>query len=124
MTGKYKLGEPLPKNSRAADDRISSFINGSLTKENLLIVEELKLIADDLHMSTAQLVLTWCLRLSEISSTIIGATSISPIEDNRKASGLKIPAAGLEKIDDLLKNKVRSRGSIKRKSQLLIFEDS
>ncbi len=110
LTGKYKLGGPLPEHSRAADDRISGFIHGKLTKENLLIVEELKSIASNLHISMAQLALAWCLRIPEISSTIIGATTIAHIEANIKASGLKIPNEFLTKIDDLLKSKVASRG--------------
>jgi voltage-dependent potassium channel beta subunit len=106
LTGKYKAGEPIPENSRAADERVSGFIQGSLTRENLLIVEQLKLIAAELHITMPQLALAWCLRYPEISSTIIGATSIAHIDDNKKASGIKIPAEVLANIDDILNNKV------------------
>ncbi len=108
LTGKYAIDKPLPEHSRAADNRLSGFIRQSLTRENLLLVEELKAIANELNISMVQLALAWCLRLPEISSTIIGATSINHIEDNQKASGLKIPREVLDRISDFLNNRVMS----------------
>ncbi len=110
LTSKYKLGQAPPEHSRAADGSTSGFIHDKLTEENLLMVEELKALANELHLSVPQLALAWCLRLPEITSTIIGATSIAHIEDNRKASGVKIPDEILTKIDQLLKGKVASHG--------------
>jgi voltage-dependent potassium channel beta subunit len=102
LTGKYKADQPVPKNSRAADNTIPGFMRGTLTAENLRIVEQLREIANQLQVSMAQLALCWCLRLPEISSTITGATKITHIEDNIQASGLKIPEETWKIIDNLL----------------------
>jgi len=109
LTGKYSVDKPIPENSRAADSQSSGFMRSTLTKENLLLVEQLKSIANHLNISMAQLALAWCLRLPEISSTIIGSKSIGHIEANKTASGLKIPLEIWAQIDNVLNNKVISR---------------
>jgi len=96
LTGKYSAGKSIPKDSRAADARYSGFMRNTLTEENLYIVEQLKSIAKQLEISIAQLALAWCLRLSEISSAIIGATKIAHIEDNIKGSVRWTPLFGPE----------------------------
>jgi voltage-dependent potassium channel beta subunit len=108
LTGKYRAAQPYPQDSRAANDHINAFMLHMLNRENLELVERLKMIAQDLGMSMSQLALAWCLRLSGISSVIIGATKTAQIEDNIKASGKKLPEAVIQKIDDLLKVPVRS----------------
>jgi voltage-dependent potassium channel beta subunit len=108
LTGKYSIGKPVPKDSRAADNKYSGFMRNTLTEENLHIVEQLKSIAKQLNISLAQLAIAWCLRLPEISSAIIGATKISHIEDNIGGSGLKLPSEILHAIDELLVAKVIS----------------
>lgn len=109
LTGKYKLGQPIPEDSRAAHELDSQFMHSTLTEENLFVVEELKTIADALKLTMPQLALAWCLRLSSISSTIIGATKIDHIKDNIKASGCQIPSDILHRIDELLKSKIKKR---------------
>ncbi len=108
LTGKYRANQPIPKNSRGADDTVSGFMRGTLTAEHLQIVEHLTEIAAKLQVSMAQLALAWCLRLPEISCTITGATKIAHIEDNIQASGLKIPDEIWQIIDNLLMVKVAS----------------
>lgn len=106
LTGKYGVGKPIPKDCRAADPKYSGFMRNTLTEENLYIVEQLKSVAKQLEISLAQLALAWVLRLPEISSAIIGATKIAHIEENIKASGLKIPDQVWRSVDDLIAAKV------------------
>jgi aryl-alcohol dehydrogenase-like predicted oxidoreductase len=50
-------------------------------------------------MSMAQLALAWCLRESAVSSVIVGVTRANQLEDNAKASGMRLPPEILEQID-------------------------
>ncbi|MBX9724384.1 MAG: aldo/keto reductase family protein [Candidatus Obscuribacterales bacterium] len=104
LTGKYESGKNFPKDSRGADDRTNVFMLGNnLTSDaNLQKARELKSIASDLNLSSAQLALAWCLRLKEVSSVICGATQIYQIDDNVKASGVKLSQDILDKIEGIL----------------------
>ncbi len=104
LTGKYESGKTFPKDSRGADDRTNVFMLGNnLTSDaNLQKARELKTIAQDLNVSSAQLALAWCLRLKEVSSVICGATQNYQIDDNVKASGLKLSEEVLDKIEGIL----------------------
>lgn len=108
LTGKYKPSQPYPQDSRAADDRVNGFMLPLMNREILTSIEKLKPIADELNMSMSQLALAWCLRLSDVSSVIIGATKTSQIEDNIKASGKQLSSDVLNRIDNLSKNLVRA----------------
>lgn len=104
LTGKYKPGQEFPKDSRAADDRVNMFIKGrNLTSDDILKqVEELSAVASDLGITMAQFALAWCLRLDGISSVICGATKTEQIDDNIKASGVKLSDEVIDKVDSIL----------------------
>lgn len=103
LTGKYKVGEPIPKDSRAANDLMNVFIDRLLTEPILNAVEKLKPLAAGENLSMAQLALAWVLRDERISSAIIGATRPEQVEDNAAASGVKLSAETLTAIDEILK---------------------
>jgi voltage-dependent potassium channel beta subunit len=105
LTGKYKPGQPPPPGTRAADPRSNAFMmNRRVMSDEILVqVERLSAIAGDLGISMAQLALAWCLRLPDISSVIIGATKTSQLDDNIKASGIKLPQDICDRIDQILK---------------------
>jgi aryl-alcohol dehydrogenase-like predicted oxidoreductase len=103
LTGKYKPGQPLPADSRAADPRQNMFLNGGKLDNNVLEkVAKLEPIARGLGLSMAQLALAWCLRLKNMSSVIVGASRPSQVEDNAKASGVTLSAETLKAIDQAL----------------------
>jgi aryl-alcohol dehydrogenase-like predicted oxidoreductase len=103
LTGKYVPGQPPPPGSRAANDEMNLFMEtaGRHYRSDFLLeaVEELKPIAADLGLTMAQMALAWVLRRPEVSSAIIGASRPEQIADNVKASGVKLPAEVLERID-------------------------
>jgi aryl-alcohol dehydrogenase-like predicted oxidoreductase len=107
LTGKYKSDESLPADSRGADSRVNSFMLGNLNKETLVLVEKLSKLAAEAGLTMPQMALAWCLRLSEITSVIIGATKPSQIDDNLLAAGTKLDDALLKKVDDLLSVGIR-----------------
>ncbi|MBI4532780.1 MAG: aldo/keto reductase family protein [Candidatus Melainabacteria bacterium] len=105
LTGKYKPRQVPPPDSRAADDESNMFMlhRDLLSDETLAHVEQLALISNESGLAMAQLALAWCLRLSEVSSVITGATKPSQISQNVKASGLRLSGEALQQIDAILK---------------------
>ncbi len=102
LTGKYKAGQPIPQDSRAANDKMNVFIDRLLTPEILAAVGKLKPIAASENLSMAQLALTWVLRDERVSSAIIGATKPEQVSDNAAASGVDLSAETLAAIDKIL----------------------
>jgi voltage-dependent potassium channel beta subunit len=100
LTGKYRRGE-RPAASRAADDQRNHSIGAYLGAGELRCVEELQPLACELGISLAQLALAWCLRTPAVASVIVGATRREQLEENSKASGMKLPAEVLRRIDEI-----------------------
>jgi aryl-alcohol dehydrogenase-like predicted oxidoreductase len=103
LSGKYKPGQPLPSDSRAADPAQNMFLGRGQLDENVLTrVQKLVPIADELGLSMPQLALAWCLRLKNISSVIIGASRPDQVRDNAAASGVTLSADIISQIDQVL----------------------
>jgi aryl-alcohol dehydrogenase-like predicted oxidoreductase len=102
LTGKYRAGQPIPTDSRAADDSMNTFIDRLLTEPILNAVERLKPIAAAENLSMAQLALAWVLRDERVSSAIIGATKPEQVADNAAASGVTLSTETLRVIDEIL----------------------
>jgi aryl-alcohol dehydrogenase-like predicted oxidoreductase len=101
LTGKYLPGQPVPENSRAANDKVNSFIQKLLTDEVLTKVQELKPIAEELGVTMAQFALAWVLQNRNVSSAIVGATTPDQIKSNLGAVGVEIPAEVMAKVTDI-----------------------
>ncbi|QGV66298.1 aldo/keto reductase family protein [Clavibacter nebraskensis] len=103
LTGKYKPGQDLPQGSRATDDKGGAdMIKRYMNDDVLSRVQELQPIADELDLSLAQLAVAWVLQNDNVASAIIGASRPEQVHENVKASGVKIPAELLTRIDDAL----------------------
>ncbi|MDQ3322707.1 MAG: aldo/keto reductase family protein [Acidobacteriota bacterium] len=102
LTGKYKAGQDVPQDSRAANDKMNVFIDRLLTPEILEAVEKLKPVASAENLSMAQMALAWVLRDERVSSAIIGATKPEQVADNAAASGVKLSEETLAAIDKTL----------------------
>ncbi len=102
LTGKYKPGQPIPTQSRAANNTTNQWITSYLNDEVLTCVMELESIAKELDLQLSQLALAWVLRQPGVSSAIIGASRPEQVEENAKASGYKIPEAALNEIETVL----------------------
>ncbi len=103
LTGKYKPGQEVPSDSRAADPSQNMFLNrGKLDQGVLERVQKLEPIAQRLDLSLAQLALAWCLRKPILSSVIIGASRPAQVDDNAKASGVILDEETLREIDEAL----------------------
>jgi len=103
LTGKYKPGEQPPEGSRATDQAGgANMIKRWLDDDILRRVQQLQPIADELGLSMAQLAIAWVLQNDNVASAIVGASRPEQVVDNVKASGVKIEAAVLKQIDDIL----------------------
>jgi aryl-alcohol dehydrogenase-like predicted oxidoreductase len=102
LTGKYAPGRPPPPDSRAASERMGAFIQKRMGEEVLARVERLRPLAADLGVTLAQLALAWVLRRPEVSSAIVGATRPEQVEENARASGVRLGPAVLARIDAAL----------------------
>ena len=108
LTGKYNKG--IPKNSRL------SLPNYKFLKEQLESVEGrervnkvllLTKIANDLGISMAQLSLAWCLKNKNVSTVILGATSVKQLKENLYSSKIQkeLNKTVMDKIEKILNNK-------------------
>lgn len=102
LTGKYKPGTEIPKDSRAADPNSNMFILNNLNNETLIKVQKLDNLAKEMGISLSQLALAWTLRIDNVASAIIGASKASQVEENVKASGIKLSKEIEQKIEDIL----------------------
>ncbi len=102
LSGKYLPGQPLPEGSRATSEAGSGFIQRMLKDDVLEAVQQLRPIAADLGLTMPQLALAWVLQNDNVSSAIMGATRPEQVYDNVKASGVRIEADVMARIDAVL----------------------
>jgi len=100
LTGKYKPGESRPEGSRGTHG--SGIRAAYLSDETLTAVQNLKPIADELGISMATLALAWVLNNENVAAAITGATKPEQVRENVKASGVKLDADTIQRIDEIL----------------------
>ena len=93
LTDRYIDGT-VPADSRAANGRWIDSTN--ITEDYLARVRALNHIANDRGESLAQLALTWVLRHPQVSSALIGASSVAQLENN--VGALAKPPLSAEEI--------------------------
>jgi L-glyceraldehyde 3-phosphate reductase len=98
LTNRYLKG--IPADSRAAEGR---WINADNVNETYLErAKALNEIAKSRGQSLAQLALTWVLRVPEVTSALIGASSVAQLEDSfAAASATPLTADELAAIEPL-----------------------
>lgn len=105
LTGKYKPGQAPPAGSRATDEAGARTISRFMNDETLAKVEKLGQLAAEAGLTLPEMALAWVLRQPGVSSAIVGASRPEQVEQNVKASGIKLDADLLEKIEEVLDNK-------------------
>jgi aryl-alcohol dehydrogenase-like predicted oxidoreductase len=102
LTGKYRVGQAPPPDSRAASSEMNVAMGNILTDERLEAVDRLRPVAEQAGVSLPELALAWVLRRTELASAIIGATRPEQVFANAKASGIELTPDTLAAIDDAL----------------------
>ncbi|RIJ77206.1 L-glyceraldehyde 3-phosphate reductase [Nakamurella silvestris] len=101
LTDRYLNG--IPEGSRAA--RPGSLSQSLLTDEALGQIRALNDLAADRGQSLAQLALSWALRDQRVTSVLIGASSVTQLEDNVAAvQNLEFTDEELTRIDRYAKD--------------------
>ena len=99
LTGKYNDG--LPAGSRAAT---TNWLKKDLNAENIEKVRKLSALASELGVTVGQLALAWILRLPQISCVLTGATDPKQVDENIKATDIRLDADALDRIETILGN--------------------
>jgi aryl-alcohol dehydrogenase-like predicted oxidoreductase len=121
LTTKY-AGGAVPEGSRGAG-KFAHFLTGekALTPENIAAAERLAAwTAKRGGPTPAQVALAWVLRRPEVSSAIIGATSVAQLEENVKALEVQLSAAEWKEVEAAIAGKPvksASRGAAKPKGK-------
>lgn len=117
LSGKYLPGQPPPAGSRATDEKGgANFVKRFMTDDVLTRVQALRPIADELELTTAQLAIAWVLQNDNVAAALIGASRPEQVAENVKASGVRIPAELMARIDEVLGEAVTSDAALVAKS--------
>ena len=108
LTGKYKPGEKVPADSRAANKTMNRFIKQWLGDDTLEAVQRLVPVADEAGITMSQLALAWVLQRPNISAVIVGASRPEQVNENVKAAEVQLTGDTLAAIDEALRTAVVS----------------
>ncbi len=101
LSGKYS-GGVIPKDSRAAHDKMGSFMRDSVADKTLLAkVDKFKAYAESLGVSASQLALAWCLRKTNITSAITSASRPEQVIENCAAADIEFTLDFDKKIQEI-----------------------
>jgi voltage-dependent potassium channel beta subunit len=99
LTGKYRKGESVPADSRAASKNWSE---DKLTESLLSKVELLSGVAKELDIQVSQLALAWILRQPNVASALVGASRPEQVSENCAASGIVLTEEVLKAVEAIL----------------------
>ncbi len=104
LTGKYNDG--IPAESRGALKGYE-WLHGTLTDANSIAkVKALLPVAQELGCTMAQLAIAWCLKNTNVSTVITGASRVSQVHENLKAAEVaaKLTLDVMARIEETLGN--------------------
>lgn len=98
LSGKYDRHNPPPSGTRFAE--AGQFV--PFNKEQAYrVIDTLKEVASRYDASPARVALAWCLTRPAVSSVIIAARRIEHLDDNIKASDLKLTPEDIKLLDEV-----------------------
>ncbi len=105
LTDKYI--KEFPEGTRLGIKGLEWLKERQLTEERLDKIRNLNKLALELGTSLPKLSIAWCLKNSNVSTVILGASKINQLEENLTAIEVLplITAEVMQKIEDILKNK-------------------
>ena len=102
LSGKYRPGEAVPNDSRAASRSMNRFIGQWLNRATLDAVDRLRPVAEAAGLTMTQLALAWVLRQDNVAAAIVGASRPEQVHENARAAGVRLSADTLQAIDEAL----------------------
>lgn len=103
LTGKYgaaDLKPSAPGETEVGTRKATMAVNGRLNARNLSIAEVVKSVAAEVGATPSQVALAWSLTHPEVASPIIGARTLTQLEDNLGALTLELGAGHLAQLND------------------------
>jgi aryl-alcohol dehydrogenase-like predicted oxidoreductase len=102
LTGKYKVGQPYPNDSRAAIDSMNVAIDLVMSDDALAAVQRLVPIAEAAELTLPELALAWVLRRTELASAIVGASRPEQVYANAAASEVELTDEVVDAVERAL----------------------
>jgi aryl-alcohol dehydrogenase-like predicted oxidoreductase len=103
LTGKYRAGETVPADSRAASTAMgTAFHREWLNPEVLRAVDRLRPLAAQAGLTLAQFALAWVLREGNVASAIVGASRPGQLDENAAAADADVPAQLFAQAEEVL----------------------
>jgi aryl-alcohol dehydrogenase-like predicted oxidoreductase len=96
LSGKYRLGRPLPSGTRLSNPRYSDRV---LNDDNLRVVERLEQFCAARGRALLQLAFAWLLAKPAVASVIAGASTPEQVRQNAGATGWQLDTDEVAAID-------------------------
>lgn len=110
LTGKYTKDNPIPQDSRAADEKMGKMFPVKRMNDKFYTqIDALKAVAQRLDCTLSQLALAWCLRKKPLTSCIIGASRPEQVIENAKAVDIQLSTEIIHEIENILDNHPRDQ---------------
>jgi aryl-alcohol dehydrogenase-like predicted oxidoreductase len=104
LTGKYRPGQPPPKDSRGANDGINFIVKSYLRDDVLECTRKLGVLADRNGIKLSQMAIAWTLRQPNVCTALIGATKPEQVEENAAGAEIELSPETLLEIDTILES--------------------
>jgi aryl-alcohol dehydrogenase-like predicted oxidoreductase len=98
LSGKYRRGQPPPAGARLTEWKDTMKRIGQDRSYDLM--DKLDVVAKRREATPAQISLAWLLAKSEVTSVILGARNVAQLDDNLKATEVKLTAEEVKELDD------------------------
>ena len=98
LTGKYRAGQPAPAGSRGeGNERMKRYS----TPKNFGVIDKLEELGQAHGKTIAQMALAWMLTNPVVTSPIIGANTVTQLDEILGAAGVRLSDAEMKTLNDL-----------------------
>jgi len=102
LSGKYRVGQPIPPGTRFFDMGTNPIAASRWTEAALAVVEQLLPCAAAKGVALSQFALAWVMQQPGVTSPIIGPRTLEQLEDNLRALEVAFTPAELKAIDQIV----------------------
>src|SRR4051794_11375198 len=100
LTGKYRPGEPPRADTRAASDGlVGEGMSRRMTERAFATAEVVRQVADELGRTPAQVAANWVIQQAGVTVALLGARTVTQLEDNLGAVGWRFEPEHLARLD-------------------------
>jgi aryl-alcohol dehydrogenase-like predicted oxidoreductase len=100
LTGKYR-GDSGPTYSRLSGSAPGGWVANHFTPRAKEAVDAIAGLADDIGCTPTQLALSWLLEQPGITSSLVGARTVSQLQDQLRAVDVRLPVDAVGQLDEI-----------------------